>query len=158
MVSVREYIFSVTCAAILCGVLGSFFDKKGASGSLLKLISGLFLAFTVISPVLRVDLMDAMSFAEVYAADGEAAAAMGEIYAREELAAIIKSEAEAYILDKARYLGAEVRVSVTLSGDDIPVPTGVIVEGSISPYAKTVLASQIADELGIAKEDQQWIG
>lgn len=158
MENIREYILSVTCAAVLCAVLGSFFEKKGTVGTLLKLISGLFLAFTVIRPVLKVDLTDLTSILQAYTEDAEAAAAMGEIYAREELSAVIKSEAESYILDKASSLGAELTANVTLSDDDIPLPAAVTLAGDISPYAKTVLSAQIEENLGIPKEDQQWTG
>lgn len=158
MTQIREYILSVTCAAILCAVLGSFFEKKGTVGILLKLIGGLFLAFTVVRPLLHIELADFTSVIQVYADDAEAAAVFGENYARDEISTIIKAEAEAYILDKAQSLGAELTAEVTLGSEDVPLPVTVVLKGSISPYAKTILVNAIEEDLGIAKENQVWTG
>ena len=35
---------------------------------------------------------------------------------------------------------------------------GIILQGTVSPYAKTRLQQIVAQDLEIAKENQQWIG
>jgi hypothetical protein len=60
-------------------------------------------------------------------------------------------------LDKATALGAEISVQVHLSGDALPAPNGVTVEGAISPYGKTKLSGILEKDLGIPMEAQTWI-
>ena len=54
-------------------------------------------------------------------------------------------------------MDAVLDVEVTLNDDDPPVPCGVKITGSISPYSKEMLSSFIANDLSIAKEDQIWM-
>lgn len=158
MEALREYFLSVTAAAVICGILTSLLGTKGTAGSMVKLICGLFLAFTVIRPIADIQIEDFALFTAEISDDAQAAVSMGEDFNRDSLAEIIKDETEAYILDKARILGAELQVDVTLSRDSQPVPVEVLISGDISPYGKTQLQEIIAEDLGIAKENQLWIG
>ena len=88
--------------------------------------------------------------------DAEDAAAMGENLARDSMADIIKEETEAYILDKAADLHANLHVEVTVGEDNLPV--AVTISGEASPYARRQIQAIIANDLGIAKENQKWIG
>ena len=90
--------------------------------------------------------------------DAQTAAVEGENLAQKEYSAIIKAETEAYILDKARSYGQELTVEVTLSNEDPPVPEGVCIQGSISPYAKSMLKKCLKEDLMIREEDQLLIG
>lgn len=158
MAAASRYLLSVVAAAILVGVLTGIMDKKGSSGTLIRLIGALFMTFTIIQPFTNFDWSYLTAFAEEFSADGEAAAAQGEILADEEYRSIIKSQVEAYILDKAESYQAELSVEVTLSTDDPPVPATVRLQGAVSPYAKNALQKMMEEELGIREEDQLWIG
>ena len=81
---------------------------------------------------------------------------MGENLARDSMAEIIKSETEAYILDTARSLQAEVTVEVSVNEEN--VPDSVTVSGAVSPYVRRQLQRIIESDLGIAKENQKWTG
>lgn len=157
MDALREYILSVTAAAVLCGILRSIVGEKGTAAGLVKLICGLFLAFTVIRPVAEVELTEFTLLTADISEDAREAVSTGEDYARDSLSQIIKSEAEAYILDKAQAYGAEIQVVVSLSGDAQPVPEKVRITGDLSPYAKTQLQSMITEDLGIPKENLTWM-
>ena len=91
-----------------------------------------------------------------YMGDAKDAAAMGENLARDSMADIIKEETEAYILDKAADLHAKLHVEVTVGEDSLP--TAVTLSGEASPYARRQIQAIIANDLGIAKENQKWIG
>lgn len=91
-----------------------------------------------------------------YMDDAEDAAAMGENLARDSMADIIKEETEAYILDKAADLHANLRVEVTIGEDNLPA--AVTISGEASPYARRQIQAMIANDLGISKENQKWIG
>ena len=45
-----------------------------------------------------------------------------------------------------------------LSQDEIPVPSTVRLQGSISPYARQSLQQWLQDDIGVPKEHQIWIG
>ena len=88
--------------------------------------------------------------------DAEDAAAMGENLARDSMADIIKEETEAYILDKAADLHENLRVEVAVGEDNLPA--AVTISGGASPYARRQIQAMIANDLGISKENQKWIG
>ena len=152
----RQYLLSVTAAAILCAIVKGLTDKKGSPAALIKLICGIFLAITVLAPWTSINLSGLTDYMKSFTIDADAAAAEGADYAREETAAIIKSQTEAYILDKALSMGANLQVSVTLSEDTLPVPCAVTISGNISPYAKERLTLYIMDDLNIPEAQQTW--
>ena len=157
MNGIRQYLLSVTAAAILCAVLNSLTENKTTQAALVKLVAGIFLTVTVLLPWTRLDMYGLSDYWDHFAVDGNAAASAGASYAYEETAAIIKSQTQAYILDKASSLGAVVNVDVKLSNDTLPIPSSVTISGSLSPYAKERLKRYIADELNIPEEQQAWI-
>ncbi len=158
MEAVGKYITAVSAAAVLCGIVNNLLPGGGVSKSLVKLICGIFLAFVVVSPLAEIDLGDLPALSTEYLQDAQAASAEGEELASAAISERIKAQTEAYILDKARQFNADLTVEVTLSGGVLPSPVGVRLEGSISPYNKARLAAILAEELGIAKENQIWIG
>lgn len=91
------------------------------------------LAYTVLSPISRVDFSNLPDFSLRCMDDAEDAAAMGENLARDSMADIIKEETEAYILDKAADLHANLHVEVTVGEDNLP--TAVTLSREASPYA-----------------------
>ena len=152
-----EYILSVTSAAILFCVLQILLDKKSSSAVLLRFIGGLFLTFTVIAPIVDIDLDIMFDLPLTFVQEADAIAADGYESAQSQLSAVIKQECEAYILDKARTYQIEPDIEITLSNDDTPIPTHVQLSGSITPYAKESLEMWIAKEMGIPEENQIWI-
>ena len=132
--------------------------KKGTHAALLQLIGGLFLTFTVIAPIADVELEEILDVPWDFAVQGNAIAEEGQQYAQDQLHGIIKDRCEAYILDKALALQAQLQVEVMLSQDEIPVPASVRLQGSISPYARNALQQWLQDDIGIPKERQIWIG
>ncbi len=157
MEGVRKYLLSVICAAVICSVVNTLTGKKTANGGIIKLISGLFMALTLISPLVQIRLTDYGDYFNDFSLDAHTAVTYGEAAAIDEMRTIIKSQTEAYIFDKAASMDATVDVEVTLNDDYPPVPIGVKITGSLSPYSKEILSGYIANDLGISKEDQIWI-
>lgn len=156
MESLRAYLIGLVAAAILTGIVTQLMGDKGTQGAMIKLISGLFLVFTVIAPIANIDLSGLRDFSADFSEAGEEAALIGEDITRESLAAVIKQRSEAYILDKAAGLDVELEVDVTVSDDKMPVPSAVLLRGKVSPYAKARLQSIIVQNLGIDREKQIW--
>lgn len=158
MEAIGKYILSVTAASILLGIAQTLVGKKGGSATLVRLIGGLFLAFTVIAPLADVDLGAVFDAPWDFAQQGSTIVAQGEQISRDELRRIIKQRCEAYILDRASTLHTQLEVEVTLSQDDVPFPTAVRLRGSVSPYTKTILQQWLSEDMGIPRENQIWIG
>lgn len=156
MEGLRAYVISVTAAAMICGIVAGLVKKNGA-GELIRMVCGLVLAFTVLRPIAGLKL-DQLPFDLPSLPSGEDAASQGEKITREAMEDIIKSQTEAYILDKAAALGVNLTAEVLLGEDTIPVPVGVILSGACSPYAKSELTDAIEKDLGIPKENQLWTG
>lgn len=155
MESIRSYLLTVTAAALVCGIVTKLIHK-GTLGALMKLLTGLFMALTVVSPLLqlRLDGMKDVTLDIQYAASD--AAAVGENLAYQELETIISGQTRAYILDKAEALGLTLEVQVKVAGEPYPVPVGVSLRGNVSPYARDVLTDYIAENLAIPVEAQKW--
>ena len=156
MDDIKKYLLSLICAAVICTVVNTLIGKKSAYSGVVHLISGLFLSFTLISPLVNIKLNDYTEYFRDFSSDAEKAVASGEASATEELRSIIKHQTEAYILDKAVSMDTVLNVEVTLSNDNPPIPCGVTLTGSVSPYSKEALSKFIANSFGIEKEDQIW--
>ena len=156
MNSVGAYILRLTAAAVICGLISGVVGTKGALASIVKLMTGLFLCFSVISPFLKVNVGNLTGYLEDLQVNGDEIVAEGETAVKRELETIIKSKTEAYILDKAASYGAELAVEVSVDSSETPVPNAVRVSGQISPYGKKQLQQIIANDLGIALEAQIW--
>lgn len=158
MEAVREYLLRVTAAAVLCGIATGLLGKKDTLGAVVKMIAGIFMALTVVSPWVNIRLNALKDITSDISVSADDAVSEGEISAREAMAEIIIAETRAYILDKANDLGATLDVEVTLDADDSLTPCAVRLSGNISPYGKRVLSKMIEDDLGISTEEQIWTG
>lgn len=157
MDAVRQYIVSVTAAALIGGIAAGLVPK-GTARELVRLLCGMLLAVAVIRPLTGGNLGDLMDFSFLSTQEAEATAALGESMAKQSMAQIIKEETEAYILDKAAALKAEVRVEVTVSDSGTPVPTAAEFRGEVPADVRRQLETILQTELGIARENQIWIG
>lgn len=156
MEAVRQYLLSVTAAAIVCSIINRVIGKTGTYAAIVKLITGLFLVFTVISPFAKLQITDLPAYMDSLTVDADLVVKDGQQTARDAVREIIKAEAEAYILDKAAALDLTVEAEVIVSDTDIPQPCAVTLRGSASPYAKQRLQQLIANDLGIPEEKQTW--
>lgn len=156
MEAVRQYLLSITAAAIICSIVNRIIGKNGTYGAIVKLISGLFLVITVISPFTNLQITDLTAYMAGLSVDADSAVLDGQQTAKDAVSEIIKAEAEAYILDKAASLELCVEAEVMVSDTDIPQPCAVTLKGSASPYARQRLQQLIANDLGIPEENQAW--
>lgn len=156
MVMLGRYIFSVTTAAIIFSILQSLLHKNSAAAMLVRLIGGLFLTFTVIAPVIDFDLDSILEQSWAYTSHAEDIAAAGQTIAAEQRSQRIKEQCETYIIDKAMSYQTQLDVDITLTNDDMPLPSAVLLKGNISPYVKSIIATWIQDEMGIPEDHQIW--
>lgn len=154
---IREYIFSVAVISVLCSIILRLMQNLQIK-NIGKMVCGLALSVSIIGQLSKFDNLDINNYLSYSTEDAEEAVALGEELSYEAWSDIIKLETEAYILDKAADLNAEVSVSVTVREDPAPAPVSADISGSISPYARNRLEKIMEEELGITKENQQWTG
>lgn len=143
------------CAALACGILKglageSFFKKQ------ISLLCGLLLTFTLVSPVLDLELPSLDSIVIPFSEDAAAISGRGEAQTQDAIAAIIQQEMEAYIHSRAEALGAEVQAQVSLN--EALLPKSVQLDGTVSTALRMQLSEILESELGIPKEQQIWTG
>lgn len=157
MDSIRQYLLSLVVSAIICAIAKSVTSEKTFTGGITRLIAGIIMTLTVLSPVMTINIADLSILTTDLTDEAAAAAAAGKEMASSEMNSIIIQQTQAYILDKAADFGAALEVEVLMPQDSSSLPIGVILNGNVSPYAKTQLQRIIAEDIQITKENQQWI-
>lgn len=155
---INRYLLRVVGAAIICSSIRAILPGKGMVPAITKMLGGIFLAFTVISPIATLEIEKIMTAGSEIEFSGTRIALQGDKEAEEAYRAGIKSRTEAYVLEKAAVLAPGLSVEVTLSEDELPVPCEVILSGEVSPYAKSSIQEILSTDLNIPKEAQIWTG
>lgn len=155
MDALGKYLISVSGSCMIIGIILAF-GKNTAHHAAMKMVCGIFLLLCIIRPFADISLTGWSRFALPYLQQTQYTS-QGEEYARQQTRTIIKQKTQAYILDKAAELDADIRVEVKLSDDPLPYPVSVEIYGTISPYTKQKLEQILSRELSIAKENQSWI-
>lgn len=153
---IRQYLISIIAVATIVSILSLFFDKKGTIGSTIRLLGGIILFFTVLSPLTKVKLESWQNIYEDIFSDASYTATQGQEMAVHAAGTIIKEELEAYILDKAVSMQLQVDVQVDLTDSYPPAPEKVTITGGVSPYAKKLLSQFLTESVGIPEENQIW--
>lgn len=153
-----QYMLSVGLASLLAGIIAEFSDNKSATGVITRMVCGLFLAFTVINPLTKLNFGILEAFSQSSSVNTQPVVSAGTALADESMEELIIQETRAYILDKAQSLGCSLEAEVTLGEGLYPVPESVCITGSISNQNRRQLEDFLEQELGISKENQQWIG
>lgn len=155
MDALRQYILSVITAAFICGILSGLTEHSFAK-EWIRLISGFLLVIAVFSPFLNIDFNSLSDFSLLEFQDAQSVAQLGKQASQDAVSDIIIKETEAYILDKASSLYADITVEIMLDANQLPEK--VILYGSISPSSRRKLEEILESDLGITKERQIWTG
>lgn len=152
----QAYLIRITAAAILASVLRKL-APQGIPGRGTRLGAGLLVILTALGPLGEVNILE--SAREIVS--GSYVAGYWEDAFQETtndlMEELIKENAEAYILDKAQAMGAEVQAEVeTVVQNGCPIPWRVRLEGSVTLQQKEKLARMLRDDLGIPEERQMW--
>ena len=156
MESLRRYIFTLICMAILCGLVTEFFSNSPQK-KLLKFAAGILMVIVAITPLIG---KERIAFNWNLTGDlnmeAQEALRIGQEQADGMLRQIITQQTQAYILDKATSMGAELSVEVALSDTEPPIPEAVVLSGNASPYVRKQLSHIIITDLGISEDKLQW--
>lgn len=157
MEGIRGAVLAVTAASLVCGMINAVLPGNMTKDAI-RFLCGLFVVYTLLSYGKNLEFhFTDQSFRDLLS-DAHHEADAGAQDAKRELAKVIKSGCETYILDKAADMGVAIEPEVSVSDDDLPLPLYVILRGAILPDQKSSLSQIIAADLGIAKEDQHWTG
>lgn len=155
MDDLRQYILSVIAAALICSIVNSWIGGKGTHASVIKLISGLLLTITIVSPLLNIQINDPEAYFDSLAQEAEAVSAEGQFAADKERNAFIKESLENIVQEKAISMNTDISVDITLNNAQ-HTPQKITLAGTVSPYSKRILSQYIQENLGIPEEDQMW--
>ena len=156
MEGVRQYILTVIAAAILCSIICSLVVGKGTYTAVLKVICGLFLTITIMSPVINIEIIDLEEYFKGLQFEADAVVDEGQMIAHNEKIALMQQNLEAFLLEKAKAIDLEISADITID-DETCLPSAVTIWGDVSPYSKQILSQFIEENLGIPEEDQSWI-
>lgn len=152
MEALRQWLLGVTACALLVS-LAEQLCPEGAGRKAARFAGGLALLLALLRPLGTVTLPDGGPALPSYR---EALAAAEPDLERQRDAAMAEGIAAglaAYIEDKARSLGTEVRAEVEVRvTDGVPLPERVTLRGAYHEELSALLAS----ELGLTKERQRW--
>ncbi len=151
----EDFIYRILCCVVLYSILSSLFPE-GQIKRQLQIIFGIFLTVILLSSAVDYELPDFEGVMEDFLQQAQTASAAGEAYALQQRHNIIKETLEAYILDKADAYGCNLSVSIEVNDDGYPAC--VYLWGDIPSDKQRKMESMLSQELGIAKEDQQWNG
>lgn len=154
MEHVRSYLIGMICAAMAVAILSAVL-KDGAVKRAVMLVGGLVLLMAVLTPIVKADLDKFGQYLSQVELQTDALTSGITVDNKELMAEIIRDKTEAYILDKAASLDAEIEVQVTVATDaDYPYPDGATITGILNAGQKNSLQAYLRDSLAIPEERQ----
>lgn len=154
MEALRTYLLGIAVTAMAVTLLSALL-KEGALRRAVQLAGGVVLILAVLGPLLRNGLDAFGSYLTELKMREDALQTGIEVENSDVLERIIRRETEAYILDKAAALGAEVTATVTVEqGSHYPYPYTATVEGMLTEAQKEALSEDLELSLAIPKERQ----
>lgn len=155
MGALREWLLSVTAAAILCA-LAQGLIPPGPVRRVGRLTAGLVMAAALLAPLASLRGVEPEQWLESWQPQEEVQGL--EEQRDETMKSIIEEECSAYIVDKAAQLGAECQVTVVCSseGEGVFLPWQITVTGDLPPGQQEQLTQQIQEDLGVPPERQQY--
>lgn len=155
MGALKEWLLSVTAAAILCA-LAQGLIPPGPVRRVGRLTAGLVMAAALLAPLASLRGVDPEQWLEGWQPQEEVQDL--EKQRDETMKTIIEEECGAYIVDKAAQLGADCQVQVVCApeGEGVFLPWQVTITGDLSPGQQEQLTAQIQEELGVPPERQQY--
>lgn len=154
MGDIANYILSVVCAAVLCGIIKMLLDGRTAISGVVNLVLGIVMTVIILKPILFTQPIELDIYWNSLQRDRESILAEGSVYAKNYQSEFIKDKVESYIVEKINSLGADVVVEVLLN--DKNLPSAVKFSGNILPYMKVQVEDYLQTSFGIQKECVTW--
>lgn len=155
MGALREWLLSVTAAAILCA-LAQGLIPQGPVRRVGQLTTGLVMIAALLAPAAGMAGEQPEQWLESWQPQQETVQL--EKQRDDTMKTIIEETCSAYIVDKAAQLGAECRAEVvcTQQGEGVFLPWQVTVSGALSQEQIQTLSRQIWEELEVPPQRQEY--
>lgn len=151
----KEYILDILVVSISISIFLQILPDGGKK-ELLHLLSGILLAVVILMPLSEIRLNDFLDLTQYQPESSDYLLARGTETADEAKRQYITERYEAYILDKAKALGAEILPIVQV--DETFLPIFAEIQGDLEPQVQKKLEQMLVLDMGITKENQRWIG
>lgn len=156
MSSIREYLLSISAAALMTGFAAAL-GFKGNTGKIINFVVTLLLVLVVVAPAAKVSVSDLAQAITSFRMNVEQMETGVEIKNREILGELIKEQCETYISDKADDLGITLQAEIILSKEgEYPYPVHVRLVGKLSDEDRAYLQRIIEENMGIPIQEQEW--
>lgn len=154
METLRTYLLGIVAAAMAVTAASALL-REGSLRRAVRLAGSVVLILVVLGPLLRESLDAFGAYLAEIEMEEDALRSGIEVENTDILTRIICRKTEAYILDKATAMGADVEVAVTMEqGEHYPYPYGVTVEGALTDAQRERLSEDMELSLAIPKERQ----
>ena len=158
MNGLNAYLLSVSAAALLVNLISNLVpNEKNRKVSLFT--GNIILILAILSPLVSFDdraIENAFRDLIVEAGQVQTKPVFGDDQTMELL---IMEQCEAYVLDKARELDADISVTITAERKDgVPYPASALVTGTCSQTNREKLSNILEEDLGIPRWKQEWNG
>ena len=154
----RSWLTGMICTAAIVAISQAL-APKGTMKKIGAMLGGLVLMCAMLKPALGFDFSTFSAAMSQYRLEAEEASLALTEENLEQMKDIIAGDAEAYIADKAKELGAaaegEVRCEVNEAG--LPYPAEATVWGSFTEGQKREIRSGLEAEFGIPAERQNFL-
>ena len=155
--SFRAYLLAIAAVAMAVSLSTALIRGK-AIRKAIRLSGGIVLILVVLGPMVKANLDSFGQYLSGVILEQDALRSGIEVKNKDIMARIIQEKTEAYILDKAEALGAEIQVTVTVEeGQDYPYPAAATIEGFLTDAQQATLAEDLERSLAIPKERQEFL-
>lgn len=155
---VHNYIQTLVYSAVFC-FLALALTPEGSGKKAVGIACAAAMMIAIISPVVSIDLSDYSKTLTEYKLKAEEYADSGKIESENLNRLYIQDKCGAYILDKAKEMGAdisEVAVTAEWSTDGFWYPVSCEVRYGCTEAQRAELEAFIGAQLGISKDEQKW--
>lgn len=152
---IGAYLIAVTAACMLA-VMADALVKSPPVRRVARLVGGLLILLTVLSPLVRLEARDLTEFVEGFAQDANLDAEAVQTDYREQWAERVRELLEQNIEQQAASMGLTLRAEVVVRSGECPEPESVTLHGAAAPEEQMALQVYLVQTLGFAKEHVIW--
>ena len=157
MSSITGYLMGLVGVCLIASIVKQLLGISKHYKALGNTVIGIFLIFSIISPVVTANWDVESVLNTDFEDDFEQISLDANAYQQQALRQSIITQTEAYIWNKAQALSLEIEIEITLSESYPYAPCQICIWGNASPYAKNQLSNYLNEQIGIPKEAQTWM-
>ena len=150
----KIYVISIFACSLICSLISGLVVDT-CHRRLIELICGVVLIMAVLQPVSTISWRDFGNLWRISELSADTYVDLGVTAARREQERHIKEACEAYILERAEEMDIRMAVEVLLNNEMIP--KSVQIMGISGDERQQDMEIILETELGVTKENQEWI-